>query len=88
MSVLVFASGMIGSSLMTLIIGTILGWLCGVKYTRNVMKGNVSSQKSCAVRDNVNITRTIPEYEEVELEIEPATIDLSQNIAYETVGKM
>ena len=65
------AVSVIGSSVITLFIGIILVRLCKTKSKQNIP---VPETK-------------VPVYEEVELEDKTATIDLSQNIAYEQVKK-
>ena len=64
----------IGTSVITLFIGIILGRLCKTNSKQNipVPERNVISMKG-------------PVYEEVKLEDKTTTIDLLQNIAYEQV---
>ena len=69
--VIAVAVSVIGTIVIPLFIGIILGRLCKTNSKQNIP---VSSMKG-------------PVYEEVELEDKTATIDLSQNIAYEQVMK-
>ena len=73
----------IGTFVMTLYFGIILGLLCGIKYMQKKLKTTNSKQND----NKVNVTRSMkgPEYEEVELENKADIIDLSKNIAYEQV---
>ena len=76
---LVIAVGVsvIGTFVITLFIGLILVWLCKTNSKQNIP----------VPEENVMISMMGPIYEEVELEDKTATIDLSQNIAYEQVKK-
>ena len=79
-SILVIAVAV--SAMVTFFIGIMLGLLCGKQLKKT------NSQKSIPVpEENIMRSMKCPVYEEVELEIETATIDLSQNIAYEQVKK-
>ena len=81
-SVLVIAVAV--SVMVTLFIGIVLGLLCGIKY---MQKKSNSKQCFHTPEENVMSSMKGPVYEEVELEDKTATIDLSQNIAYEQVKK-
>ena len=78
-SVLVIA---VAVSIATLFIGIMLGLLCG-KH----LKKTISTKSIHPPVENIPISMKFPVYEEVKLENETATIDLSQNIAYEQVKK-
>ena len=81
-SVLVIAVAVAVSVIVTLFIGIVLGLLCGIKY---MQKKSNSKQCFHTPEENVMSSMKGPVYEEVELEDKTATIDLSQNIAYEHV---
>ena len=72
------AASVIGTFVITLFIGIILGRLC---------KTNSKHNNAPVPEENVMISMMGPVYEEVELEDKAATIVLSQNIAYEQVKK-
>ena len=71
------AVSVIGTFVITLFIGIILGWLCKTNSKQNIP----------VLEENVMISMIGPVYEEVELEDKKTTIVLSQNIAYEEVKK-
>ena len=79
---IVFALCVIGSSILTFIIGVILGVLCGMKCRQKKL---VSKQSTRMPEENVMRSMKGPVYEEVELET--THIDLLENIAYELVKK-
>ena len=70
------AVSVIGTFVITLFIGIILGRLC-----------KTNSKQNIPVPEENAISMKGPVYEEVKLEDKTATIDLSQNIAYEQVKK-
>ena len=75
--VIAVAVSVIGTIVITLFIGIILGRLCKTNSKQNIP----------VPEENVMRSMKGPVYEEVELEDKTATIDLSQNIAYEQVMK-
>ena len=79
---IVLAASVIGTFVITLFIGIILGLLCGVKHTQkklNKTKESIHMPEDKIIKD--------PVYEEVNLKNKTTTIDFSQNIAYEQVKK-
>ena len=82
-----FAASVIGTFAIALIIGISLGLLCGIKYMQKRLNRTISDQNSHVPEENAMRSMKCPVYEEVKLENEAATIDLSQNIAYEQVKK-
>ena len=85
--VTIFAVSVIGTLVITLIIGISLGLLCGIKFMQKKLNTTISDQNSHVPEENVERSMMGPIYEEVKLENEAATINLSQNIAYEQVKK-
>ena len=83
---IVFTS-IIGSCIIAFIIGTILGVFCGVKYKQKSVRSTTSKENTSTREENSALSIKGPIYEELELEDKTATIDLSQNIAYECVKK-
>ena len=79
--VVVLAASVIGTFVIALFIGIILGLLCGMKY----MQKKLYSKESIHMPEEKIIKGPI--YEEVNLENKTTTIDFSQNIAYEQVKK-
>ena len=75
--VIAVAASVIGTFVITLFIGIILGRLCKTNSKQNIL----------VPEENVMGSMKGPVYEEVKLEDKTATIDLSQNIAYEQVKK-
>ena len=76
--VIAVAVSVIGTFVITLFIGLILMRLCKTNSKQNV---------NPVPEENVMGSMKGPVYEEVKLEDKTATIDLSQNIAYEQVKK-
>ena len=65
----------------------ILGVFCGVKYKQKCVRSTTSKENTSTREENSALSIKGPIYEELELEDKTATIDLSQNIAYECVKK-
>ena len=84
--VTIFAVSVIGTFVITLIVGISLGLLCGIKYMQKKLNRTISDQNSHVPEETV-VRSMGPIYEEVKLENQTATIDLSRNIAYEQVKK-
>ena len=85
--VFVLAGSVIGSSLLTFIIGILLGLVCGVKHRPK--KGNItlSMQQICTPVENSTTVLKSPIYEEMDCEEKTTPLNLSQNIAYEQAKK-
>ena len=77
-SVLVIA---VAVSIVTFFIGIMLGLLCGKHLEKTNSKKSIHPPE-----ENIMRSMKCPIYEEVKLEDKTATIDLSQNIAYEQVN--
>ena len=83
-SVIVLAASVIGTFVITLFIGIILGLLCGMKHMHKKLN-NANPKESIHMPEEKIIKG--PVYEEVNLEDKTTTIDLSRNIAYGQVKK-
>ena len=81
---IIVSVSVIGSSILTFIIGITLGVLCGMKCMQKIF---ISKQNIRVPEENLMRPMKGPIYEEVELEDKATTINLSQNIAYEQVRK-
>ena len=84
-SVPVFAGSIFGSSAVSFITGIIIGLLCGIKYILKKVKKTILRQNISPPEDNPLNSIKGPVYEEVGLEEQTASIELSSNIAYEHV---
>ncbi len=74
---------MIGSFLLALLLGILLGFFCGVKYTRKSVNRK-QAKESMDVSINALTPPRGPLYEEVELE---KLVKMSQNVSYDVLKK-
>ncbi len=73
----------IGSFLFALLMGILVGFFCGVKYTRRNVNRK-QAKESMDVSINATMSTTGPLYEEVELK---KLVKMSQNVSYDILKK-
>ncbi len=72
---------MIGTFAVALTLGILLGLICGVQYTRTVIKNKLSQENKDISKNNVNLNKGLL-YEDIDLD---KNIPLAQNVSYDAV---